>query len=351
VLIFLRNGSKNQPEGTAVVGLENLAKAGGYGHHLVAGDRDTLEEISKHSKLSEQARAFYRRMALELTQIGHSIRTFDRINVDASDSSIFPVGDYIPAGVFADIDYCEKSQLLTENITDYEVLTIFARMRLSEFVKGMSLSLRAVHGGGSTTPQMLEHLHDVPGGPVLCVVDSDRKYDGGALGCTALSTRRKFKNLRKKWRINLYILDARELENLIPNRVRLAACQSLSVDAQKELALLYQMNEKYMLYCCLKDGDSTCRLLSSVLSKRQYDHITKIGQMKVPGLKSLEKCGTCPYEDGCVATPGLGSNFLQRVSSALKEGAICSADEWPSELKKLVDMVIQLGISQPIIRV
>lgn len=350
MLIFLRGGISENTSNTAFAGLENLARAGICGHHLIAGDRSALESVSKAERLSLEARAFYRRMALHITQIGQFIRSFDRINVEISDGSVFVINGVVPAGMFSNPDYCEKAQLLVENLTDYHVMMAFAHIYLARIAGGVGISVRALNGGGSTTHQTLEYLDSIPGGPVLCIVDSDRKYFGAALGSTSLTAQRKFRGCRSKWRFRFYVLLARELENLIPVSIRKAACAVLSDKVRQEVVALEGMAEKYSMYCCLKGGDSTCRMLGDVLSKKQYHLIKEIGEMRAPGLPSHIQCGTCPYDGGCITSPGLGSLFLQRVSSLLTEGASCDPKEWSKELGKVVDLVVQMGVASPVYR-
>lgn len=345
MILYLRwDGSGYDPGDVALSALENLGMAGANGHQFVTGDRDAIARIADDVRLSIRARTYYRRVEQGLTQFGSLIRSSPKLVINGDDEALLPAGGRIPLGVFSDANYCEKSQLLVENLTDFDVLVALARLFVDAKHRGLDVCFRAQHGGGSTTAHVMEHLGEVPCGPVICVVDSDRSYNGGAAGSTAKSAGRSARRARDSWRVRIEVLPQRELENLIPNDLR-DLCIDDS-DIRDQMRLLERVDYSYSDYCCLKHGDSICRMISSVISKNRVDLITVIGQIDGRGLLVEPPCGTCPVPNGCFRSPGLGAGFLQRVAAELKSGAAKTrVENWRDDLIRLVETIVFWGAS------
>lgn len=346
MVFYITLGSEYEPGRIALLALENLAQSAANGDQLVSADRALLETLAGDSRLSDRARSYYRRMAQSVTQLGGLIEQFDRINIRLENEDLTETGGVVPIGVFSNASFCEKTQLLVENLTDYEVLSGLARIFLSERYHGLQLSFRAQNGGGSTTPQVLEHLMTNASGPVLCVVDSDRKFLGAGLGDTARTTQRQARRAPQKWRLTFHVLSVRELENLVPTDLRRQCTADLCADVQDALIRFEMVPNVYADFCCLKAGDSRCRMLGDALSKKQYGHMETLGRLPVAGQHVIPRCGTCPYDGGCFSSPPLGQGFLQRVAEVLRSGVgITTASDWRTDLQELVRTVLQAGLA------
>jgi hypothetical protein len=347
--ITQRPGSAIGPR--ALKALENMAQSAANGNHIVSGDRSLLEIVSEIDELSDRARSYYRRMAQNLTQLGRIIASIPRVEVDigAEDGDI--VNGIVSAGVLFDADYCEKAQLLVENLTDFEVLLGLARLLMLDSYCSFAISLRAQNGGGSTTHQVLKHIMSGPSGPVLCIVDSDQKYLGGAIGSTAMAVMRAARRLPGVWRMRLIVLPTRELENLIPADLRNSCTQDLSASVRQRLGGYDELDACYLDYCSMKEGDSRCRMLNDALGKRRYDLLNRLGAVRADRFENGLQCGTCPYPGGCFASPGLGARFLQKVARLLGQGGFVSdVNGWREELRSLVQQVVWAGCAFPVQR-
>lgn len=342
MIFFLRKeGGDYSPGNVGIAALENLGAVGASGQHLVVGERDLLSAIASDDRLSPRVRSYYRRVEQSLTQFGALIRLAPKLTIDLSDESSVVLADLVPIGVFSSMDYCEKSQLLVENLTDFDVLTSLARVLGNERYKGLELSIRAQNGGGSTTAAVLEHLSRVPSGPVICVVDSDRTYEGGRAGSTLLTAYRIARRSQDAWRVQFYALEQRELENLVPHDL-LSHCAP-HVPAE-EIKSLLGVSSAYVNFCCFKSGDSKCRMISSVISKGRIDLLKSMVSIESSGLPAHPACGTCPSPNGCFQSPAFGANFLQRVAEELLSGrGVTTMSRWKSDLIELVEKVFLAG--------
>lgn len=119
-----------------------------------------------------------------------------------------------------------------------------------------------VHGGGSRTAAIFAES-SFPPRPVICVVDSDRKHPGAALGATAQAVLSTSNDLDSEF-CRCFVLDSRELENYIPVELIGEVYRTLGDREQEGKAarlIMYrdqdqrcQVRKNFLAYLDYKDG-------------------------------------------------------------------------------------------------
>ena len=349
MIILLKEGRQLISSNENSDAIENIVYNCRIGNHVLLGERLLLERIATEFQLTERARAFLRSTAQKMTQQGNLINQISwTMAVDTSNSE----SGMVPLSIFSNADYCEKSQLLTENLSDARTLTCLAGFYLKANFKGYKLSVRQVAGGGSTTGQCFEALTASPSGAVLCVVDSDRAFQGASIGDTARSAKQKFKIGKDKWRSRLHIIEQRELENLLPQDLLIQCVQKHLPQNVEHVSALEHTDNFFRDYFCIKSGDSTCRVVSSLIKKKQTAKI-KVARNSIESpLPRIDSCGTCALDNNCKKSPSLGAGFLALVAQELSDGnATSDCRRWRPELRSLVEQVVGIGLASNPVRV
>lgn len=313
------------------------------------GDRRGLVRLSAEEALQESSRSYLRLCALRMTQLGGMLnRVSQKIVVDASNNS----ADFVHISVFSDPAYCEKSQLLTENLSDAQLLIWLANQFVEERFGGMRVTLRLCNGGGSTLGQTLEALLSSASGHVLCVADSDRVYQDGAVGETAKGAQAALKLSRDSWRADVALVEQRELENLIPLDIRLQFGEKYKPEILDQINNLEKTDRIFSDHFCMKKGDSMCRVFKSLKEKNQHHLIQEYAGRMTSALPEIERCNGCELPERCKASPGLGKTFLALVAREATAGNLrTDVSEWRPELRALVERTVEFGLSHDPVRV
>lgn len=343
MVFYLSISAIFQPTQATLRSVENLAYAGIRGLQLVTGARSALDVLAGREDLSASARSYFRRMSQRMTQLGNSLAEQERINIDLSNvSGPTNYGASVPVDVFENVDYCEKSQFIAENLTDYEVIFNLARFYLKNRLSGYLLNLRPHNGGGSTSAQVLKNCGNNSCGPVFCCADSDRKFPTDGMGSTAKGIKKA--KVSDRWRVDVLIIESRELENILPRDIiePVALANGFAIDDVSELL---DLPSQYYSYCCLKNGYDLCAMMTAAAKKKRKDIIDILSSLRARKVTVVTCCGTCPAQGRCFKSAGLGVNFLQNVGLFLSNGSFSTdISIWVDDLTKLVKKVISFGI-------
>lgn len=322
--------------------IEHLLQAHGQGWHMLAPGKKISDSISENCDLSRtqkeilnnyirdkfptlvgQARAAYR--TILAVEDGHDMRS-ERNNQIV-----------VPLKLFRDPRAVMPARLLTENAeADGEYLKLICRVTAKEMEYLSPMNLEIVHGGGSTTAVVLSAAWS-EARPMICVVDSDRRYPRAPLGGTA----KAIDDIGSENEIGTVctaILDVREIENLLPLSFlfevykdnpevngRIAKLHSyLSLDARKKAKF------NVIDYIDFKDGIRRndiaalpaqvkgefvvlCKHISDmVVSDSQFDDTTDCTQV-FPGI--AEKVLPCTIEF-LRRNPHFASEFARKIRKA-----------------------------------
>lgn len=328
--------------------LDNLGEAGFRRDHLVLGDRAAILEILRVTDLSRRARAYFQSVATKLTTLGAIARVIRPTFVDVNAISAHQgaTGVVVPIAHFKSLHSLERALLLCEHMYDCTLAEEFslARLRGLGLARIGRLSLRHVVGGGGGIHLTLSTYQLDAETLGVCIIDSDRAHPFDALGTTASTAKGVFE---EGWKWCLHIIEARELENLIPPEVA-AAC-----GLAKPRLSNYFNNEAWAIggYVDFKleHGDKLCRYFSinpSSQSKRHVrDAIAHLRTCAVVG--GCCAASDCSGEGNCVLTQ-YNKDMLKRVATwATPMGVTARLDNVTTvdAFDRMTDAVVAAGLA------
>ena len=200
--------------------LDYIASAWRRGIHCLAGDRAVFERLSTYADLSRPAQAAYEKLSSAITTLADGLDRMHRhltIVGNGAKEGQSDCGLRISLGRAIRLLPFDQTTLLVENAMDGRFFEVMGRYYLrQEGLGGVRLSLEMVGGGGDTTALTFEQLRRDNRKLCLCIVDSDRKADGGPVGQTARPLL-QWHGLEETREV--YVLAVREAENLLPLQV------------------------------------------------------------------------------------------------------------------------------------
>lgn len=198
--------------------IENLITAHGEGWHLLSPSREVAKSILSSCSLSRtQAQIFEHHIANRVSVTSGQARSADLVILANPETEPRRTERANQLGVslstFSELAACAPARLITENAaTDGKVIEALSELMSRDLGYNSPISFEHVHGGGGTTAACYEQAC-TSARPTLCVLDSDRKYPGAALGETA---RRVVQANAPHETIRTFILPVREVENSLP---------------------------------------------------------------------------------------------------------------------------------------
>lgn len=214
-----------------VLALEHLAYACREGKHLVIAERGTLKKIANSSRLSDNHRSIYRTLCHQATQQFRSYpsevtKYIKIINPCSKPEVVFDSGQQIiklSPRFFNDSELIQKTILLCENIDDAVLYETIAKVYLIWKRLNVEIACEQRGGGGNTISKEYVNIQKFKKRFCLCIVDSDKIAPDGNLGNTAKSLSQAQSNSNCII-TQAFILDCREIENLIPNSILSELC-------------------------------------------------------------------------------------------------------------------------------
>lgn len=326
-----------------------LGEAGYKGRHVVVGPRPLMAHLANFEALSLRARVYFRRIAEEYTQLGAAINGVR--NVIASIGAFAPIsyggGWRVPLSLFAQSEYSEPCSVVCENDTDYEIYSAFAEFMARKNFPGFVLSSRSHAGGGASTSTVLSRLLARPGPVFLCILDSDRSAVLGAEGSTARGCRRVW---TEGWRNELFVLNSRELENIVPWPLICRWAESVGMDDER-ISSFESVHSDVSSYVCLKSGEPLCRFHRVSADAEGYERTINALRETAKRHARFSRCGASCDECGCSVSPPLGENFLRRFSDWVRDHnswrLIPDVERWPVDLTAAASLFLGFSLALP----
>lgn len=326
-----------------------LGEAGYMGRHAVAGSRQLLQHLAAFDFLSPRAKAYFSRMALEYTQLGHVFSRPRQLTLSASAVAPMRYGQAwtVPLDMFANPEYSRATEVVCENDTDYEILEVFAQVLMKQTLPGCVTASRSRSGGGGSTVTVLRRIFRDPSPLMLCVLDSDKKIVLGAEGSTARGCRAAWVSM---WRTQLFVLSCRELENALPRDLVAKFVEESGSDATHVRRLPF-VHTDISDYVCLKSGERLCRfheVPESATGHRRTRTALLWTSQRHP---EFSACGAECAECDCDVTPALGDQFLLRFSEWIAKyenrKKIEKHGTWHDDLKTAVGLFVDHSLALP----
>lgn len=299
---------------------ENLGLAGFKRDHLILGDLCALEAACKNTNLSNRARAYFRSVTTKYPTLGGIRR--EVVPVIARPDVLAPFTSdsketIVPLDHFANEKSTGQVTIICEHLYDCKIICEIGRcvLRAKRLAGLASISMAKVPGGGGGIHLALTDRMADPFSWGVCIVDSDRAHAAGKLGNTARTCQiAYFAEPSSHWRWELHILNARELENIIPIEAW-AECLGSSGFALTDT--IHERAWNVLGFLDSKQGDSLCRILKTPKSdsgrKLIEDAITSVSRHLHPVYLQCASTKECVGDNRCVLVAA-DSSRLRKLS-------------------------------------
>jgi hypothetical protein len=334
----------------ALNALIDLGEAGYKANHAVLAARRDLRVLAGLQSLSPRARAYFNRAYEEFTQLGHIASRPNHVVASYTQTAPVLMGGVwrVPLQLFSQDEYVRPSLVVCENDADFDVIRELVLIYVRQNIKGVALAATSHPGGGAGTVTVLRRLFRDPNPNFLCVLDSDREVVLGAEGSTARGVRNVW--FDGIWRARLYVLTARELENVLPVELVRQFCRDEAVN-QPLVERLHLAHRDVVDYLCLKSGEKPCRLHEVSRDHRGFERNRVALIQTARTHPDFSRCGGVCGECSCAVVPELGDRFLDRFSSWIRHPASWRAapdfSQWHEDLRSVAEMFLDAAIALP----
>ena len=281
MLLVLDDSLNNKTEEffeNAAPAIENIATAAREGKHILSGNRELLQRLSKLSCISRISSASIKKCQEQMPEYANLKNIAsdyvqvmpdgnDRINIIGGQRII-----NIPLQKFTDTSMIQESVLIGENLIDCEFYKIVAEVYSSKNNLGrLKIRHEGRLGGGSTIVDVYKQTQDEDKRPCLCVADSDKKCPSSDIGEIV----RKLDRIDDETKpISRYVhILCREAENMLSCKQLELACSKTEsrLKALQSLNDIEKCNDEARLYIDIKKGlelievfklspDNSCRI-------------------------------------------------------------------------------------------
>ena len=340
-----------------------LGRCHGEGKHLLVVSRNLAKQLASCCDcLTPYSASIYRRIYQSSATCAFSIvdypERFILVQKDENRTEKPSLGTNsiaMPLKWFGATDKIQSSYLICENLADCDVYTSLAKKYMQKIsLRGINLSFRPRNGGGQTTERVFEALlkeHSL----VVCIVDSDKSSHNSPLGQTARQVQKMYEKLKHDQSC-LVILNARELENLLPDSVlesiwpsecssKASIIRHLSDSDQGEARLYLDLKAKGLFLC-----DLLCPIEET---PQDLNHIATSGyfpdvHVDCCAFKICSSEGDCE----CKLLAPLGASALSKSIEIIQRSAhfilfqdLCEFHM--DELERVLRLVIGFGLASP----
>lgn len=335
-------GDENTWDDETVLALENLASARREGKHIVMAKRKTLKKIAQCSRLSQFARNIYHKLYNQSTQFQSYLSAVTRyieiVNPCYEPAVVSDSGKQIikvAPRFFNDSESVQKSILLCENSDDAVFYETIAKVYLIWKKRNVQIVCEPRGGGGNTISSEYINIQQAKKRFCLCIVDSDKIAPDGNLGSTA--SRLQTQSDSTCINTQTFILDCREIENLIPNSILSELCSG-NQERLKALRILENISSSAVDIRYFLDIKKGTRMKEIIQSSNP--NIKSFWEVKISLIPNISSCidnwckanwqcsnsGECK----CKISLGFGENTLSNTVEYLKK-------ETPHKIARRVD--------------
>ena len=257
------DGDENTWDDETVVALDYLATARREGKHSVIANIETLKKIAQCSRLSQKTRDIYTKLYNRSPQNYKSYPSVVKRYIEIVKPCLEPqvvdsLGKKIikvPPGFFNDSKLVQETILLCENSDDAILYETIAKVYLIWKKFNAQIVCDRRGGGGNTISSEYINIKQAKRCFCLCIVDSDKIAPDGKLGSTASGLPQS--DSTDCIKTQTFILDCREIENLIPNSI---LSELLSGNSQRLEALKILESPSVVEVRCFLDIKEGTRL-------------------------------------------------------------------------------------------
>jgi hypothetical protein len=247
-----------------VIALNNLAIAYRNGWHIIIGPLRVLNLIKDLDHIDKSTKSVFDKLVNEYTfQKSYKDLVEEYILVKGLNGNPNRIEDEesihhyeAPLNYFSRLSRCMSTSLLCEDESDFDFYKKLGKKYIKENreISGIDLSFNFSNGGGVNSYRVLDRAITDTGNPILAIADSDKKYPSSGIGQTLkklLQIENQYKNTSI---INVYPLQVRAKENLIPPSLYLIGTEHSVKSHLEKLQLIEKRSCEKLLYFNIKDG-------------------------------------------------------------------------------------------------
>jgi hypothetical protein len=244
--------------------ISNLALSFRSGWHIIIGSLSLFETILSFDFVDSSTKSLFSTLIGQYTFQKSYFDSVDEYiliknpdhnfvkNIDGS-KTVYEVS----INHFLDLNKCLKTVLVTEDDNDYEFYIKLTQKYIKENrnISNIGITFFPGNGGGANSYKSYER-YIREGSMVLAIGDSDKAYPTADIGQTLKQLRRIYQKYKSASIIDLYELEVREKENLIPPSLYLIGINSSSKGFVEKLLQIEQLDQhrEKLFFLDLKDG-------------------------------------------------------------------------------------------------
>jgi len=332
MLIEIKNhGSFDPNNALHLTAIENLIKAFGERKHIILCDRtflrDTIAKLDALSTTTKMQAIELYRAQLEYAQIVPHIEIVVYVDFNMSGNAYHwsnPANKKVfhcTASFFQDSISIQKSKVICENPSDADFYEIVAL----EYLKNINANgscppvFDAINGGGGSTRATFDRFVS-NNELVLCILDNDKKHPESSRG----STCRAFNNVTSNVTGLVNVLDAHEVECLIPQYLLREVTEKNGINREQQFSLNFwdrvtEIREDAKFYYDHKNGLDLKKVLQLDVSHTPYWRpiLSQTNELRESVCVGQ---GVCSCEPGCFKVDGYGSDILTKTVDHIKYG-------------------------------
>ncbi|MGM9322553.1 hypothetical protein [Deinococcus aquaticus] len=286
--------------------LEKLAMSFKNGKCIVVSDRKILNKIYDHRDLSINTRKTFKYIFDNIANYKSYESQFGSVII--SDIS----GEGVTYKRFAQSEFDQSPILLSENVKDANLYRNIISYIANRKEYDCKIHVDTRGGGGDTTAEEFKNL-STNDRFILCIVDNDKKYPNCGIGQTAKKII-DYTKLRILDNAFVYIIDAREIENVIP--LSLIERNISANDARKSVIQyvnrLQIQSGDFRRYLDIKSGIKITSYREYILNP-DYRRFWGSNLEDVARVMGTDGCLCGANKCHCLMLPAFGSNMINII--------------------------------------
>lgn len=322
VVTFIKENIKSLNfQSKEIIALNSISMSYYNLEHLIVADQDVLEYLSECNILSELSKLVFCNLLSKYYSFAeYEKKCIYKIVVSKNISQLSRSDNmfYIPLEKLVNIS---KSILISENLSDCEFYESLGKKMISELEEYHSFNMNFHYitcAGSDAYNVTLNELKE--NNFCLLIMDTDKDYQDADIGTSLINARKIFNEKKDTRVIELYELQVREKENIVPPSFYLFCSNPPQKNLLKHLAL-YENSEKaseYLRHLDIKDGIKAKKCKSSDKKwHRLYDEY--LMQLESNNLIACSICDVNGKEDNFTLLSGIGDNIVD----TFREDILC----------------------------
>ena len=259
----------------AISFIDDLCRLRRQGHVLIDMPKKLSLKAKSSDKISSLNRVIFSKITEEMTFNRQVLDNIDQKTTYYSSAYLSPETTYNIQESIDIVGYVNSDsplmqpKLVLEDIEDFKVYNAIASWCILQHkeLAGLRISCNPLHGGGLRTANVCEHEHTT-GNLVYSICDSDKTSPTCSLGRTARAVQEFFS--RYNISSNFHIIDAHEVENLIPDSVMTKCARPTQLPAIQFIKFAVTIKANSYLYYDFKEGFKYNQIYNNTTSLSHY---------------------------------------------------------------------------------